>query len=660
MTTKPFKLCLWVLWTACALAVTSACDRSAETPVFKAASFANEVDLGPLNQTAVQADGRLRSFESHAKVFMGFVTGGRQFAGQSHAFTYLDLMFRPGEYHTSDYIYVKKKVVRKEFVQALEGHPSFATDRAADFMKSGLIAPVLLQHPSVVRLLQRLGADLIRTSREVDAINFALTVSEPGFLMRELRVVAQAEGETGKPWFSMREIVDMGGVPRDAAHAGVAAARPLPGLDSTLRGAIRESWSRLGSAWISEDAPAVNVAVAKLAERLREASPGGVYPDAGRLAMESWYFRNKSMTWLWVFYLIAIVPLLMSVIYKWNGARVAGLGLFVLAFAAHTVSIGIRWYISGRWPNSNMFEAVTTSVWFGAVVALILEGIARKTPFRNLFALGAATASMFALMAAYFLPASLDSGIKNKMAALNDVWLYIHTNMIIASYALIALAAVTAMLLLVHRWGVTWRKHTIPGVRLLIIPIALVALNWTAYKLFMRAVDPIGHGLSPQVFAGMAMGMVGSAVYLVLELMDARVRRRAGERMERSAIGGAAEIVRVGRADDAFVKQAKPTLSQVFDGATMVLMELAFITLWTGLVMGAIWADHSWGRPWGWDPKEVFALNTFFIFLILVHVRIKVKDKGFWTAILAVFGFEVMMFNWIAVNFLITGLHSYA
>jgi ABC-type transport system involved in cytochrome c biogenesis permease subunit len=92
----------------------------------------------------------------------------------------------------------------------------------------------------------------------------------------------------------------------------------------------------------------------------------------------------------------------------------------------------------------------------------------------------------------------------------------------------------------------------------------------------------------------------------------------------------------------------------------MVLMELAFIMLWAGLVMGAIWADHSWGRPWGWDPKEVFALNTFIILALLVHTRLKVKDKGLWTAVLALAGFGVMMFNWIVINFVIVGLHSYA
>ena len=57
---------------------------------------------------------------------------------------------------------------------------------------------------------------------------------------------------------------------------------------------------------------------------------------------------------------------------------------------------------------------------------------------------------------------------------------------------------------------------------------------------------------------------------------------------------------------------------------------------------------------------EVFALNTWIVLLILVHVRLKVRDKALWTAILALVAVAVMMFNWIAINFVVTGLHSYA
>jgi ABC-type transport system involved in cytochrome c biogenesis permease subunit len=101
-------------------------------------------------------------------------------------------------------------------------------------------------------------------------------------------------------------------------------------------------------------------------------------------------------------------------------------------------------------------------------------------------------------------------------------------------------------------------------------------------------------------------------------------------------------------------------LSRALDGATMIFLEMAFVTLFTGTILGAVWADVSWGRPWGWDPKEVFALNTWIVLLVLVHVRLKVRDKALWTAVLALLACGVMLFNWIAINFVVTGLHSYA
>jgi ABC-type transport system involved in cytochrome c biogenesis permease subunit len=133
--------------------------------------------------------------------------------------------------------------------------------------------------------------------------------------------------------------------------------------------------------------------------------------------------------------------------------------------------------------------------------------------------------------------------------------------------------------------------------------------------------------------------------------------RAAGGGRDYARVGGAgAAIEMAGAAGDA----ARPSLGTILDGVTMLLTELSFIMLWAGIVMGAIWADHSWGRPWGWDPKEVFALNTFVIFALLIHVRWKVRDKGLWTAVLGIVGAAVMLFNWIVINFVISGLHSYA
>ncbi len=626
--------------------------------------FAQQVNLDPLYHTAVQGDGRLRSFESHAKTYMGYVTGSKSVAGQSQGFTYLDLMFRPEAYADADLIYIKNKEVRRQILDALTANPQADGERRDSVFSSGLFPRAFLTNPSVESLLQRLGQDLIRTSKVVDSINSALAVSDPRFLVQNLRVVAPPDGATDKPWLSFAEIAGANGAPQDSTHAGMTSTPPaIPGLDPQMQNQLVKAWNDLRAAWQKQDVAGANEQINRLASLLPTISPV-LYPSTGRLAMESWYFRYQSMTWVWLLYLASVIPLLMSVIYHWGWARKAGLVTFAIAFAAHTASVGIRWYISGRWPNANMFEAVTTAAWFGGVAAFILERLTRRTVFRNIFALGSAMVSMAALMAAYFMPAELDSAISNKMAALNDVWLYIHTNVIIWSYAVIGLACVPAGLLLRHRWCRAWDEGAIPKPRLLLLPVAIAVLNYTAYVLLMSAISPEHYGLARRELLGSVGAFWGSLVIVAMEIMAARAKSRGGARIERSASGGASALLRGGTGGPggtaSFLRAEQPSASQIFDGATMVLVELSFIMLWTGIIMGAIWADHSWGRPWGWDPKEVFALNTFLIFLVLIHVRLKVRDKGFWTAVLAVFGFEVMMFNWIVVNFVISGLHSYA
>ncbi|MFQ5589812.1 MAG: cytochrome c biogenesis protein CcsA [Phycisphaerae bacterium] len=621
--------------------------------------FAEQVNLEPLFSTAVQADGRLRSFESHAKTYMGYVYGPRTIDGQPHGFTYLDLIFRPDRYADADIVYVKNKQVRKQIIEVLKGHRDVDDARAERIFKSGLISRALLMQPDVVELLRRLDRDLIRTSKSVSAIQSALAVSSARFLEDHLRMVPPSNGDPTDAWAPISQSGALGIAPRDAVHASVAGGAAVTGMPDDLQTRIAETWTALRQAWVAEDTSAVHARTEQLAQMLTTVSPE-TYPSRSRLAMESWYFRSKGMTWVWLFYLAAVVPLLMSVIYKWSRARAIGLGMFTVAFTAHTASVGLRWYISGRWPNANMFEAVTTSAWFGGVAAIILERIARRTPLGGLFALGSAVISMAALMATYFLPARLDAGISNKMAALEDVWLYIHTNVIIWSYAIIGLACVPALLTLRHRWCLLWDQRRVPRIRLLVLPIALGALNYTGYRLLMNMVGGPTYELSGRALLGVAAGFWTSLLITVMELLSTRARAAAGGSAEHAAAGGAASIILAPSQAAGFLNPKKPTTSQVFDAATMVLIELAFVMLWTGIIMGAIWADHSWGRPWGWDPKEVFALNTFIIFLILIHVRLKVRDKAFWTSIIAVAGFEVMMFNWIVVNFVITGLHSYA
>ena len=96
------------------------------------------------------------------------------------------------------------------------------------------------------------------------------------------------------------------------------------------------------------------------------------------------------------------------------------------------------------------------------------------------------------------------------------------------------------------------------------------------------------------------------------------------------------------------------------DKAHLVILQLAFWLLGLGILLGAYWADHAWGRWWGWDPKETWALITWIIYLIVIHLRFGVRKPHLVTSWLSVIGFFVMLWTHWGVNLLLAGLHSYA
>ncbi len=84
------------------------------------------------------------------------------------------------------------------------------------------------------------------------------------------------------------------------------------------------------------------------------------------------------------------------------------------------------------------------------------------------------------------------------------------------------------------------------------------------------------------------------------------------------------------------------------------------VLLAVGTVTGGIWADYAWGRFWGWDPKEVWALITLLGYLAVLHARYVgwVGNRGL--AALSVLCFSLVVVAWYGVNFVMgTGLHSY-
>ena len=83
--------------------------------------------------------------------------------------------------------------------------------------------------------------------------------------------------------------------------------------------------------------------------------------------------------------------------------------------------------------------------------------------------------------------------------------------------------------------------------------------------------------------------------------------------------------------------------------------------LWTfTIAAGSIWAATAWGRYWGWDPKETWSLVTWVVYAAYLHARATAGWKGTRAAWLGVLGMAAFWWNFVGVNLLTAGLHSYA
>ena len=111
-------------------------------------------------------------------------------------------------------------------------------------------------------------------------------------------------------------------------------------------------------------------------------------------------------------------------------------------------------------------------------------------------------------------------------------------------------------------------------------------------------------------------------------------------------------------------KNNRERISNTIDELTVInykslTLGLYFLTI--GCFLGAIWANESWGRYWGWDPKETWSLITIVIYSIVIHSRnIPGLKDIFIFNLLSLFAFSSVLMTYFGVNYYLSGLHSYA
>ena len=119
---------------------------------------------------------------------------------------------------------------------------------------------------------------------------------------------------------------------------------------------------------------------------------------------------------------------------------------------------------------------------------------------------------------------------------------------------------------------------------------------------------------------------------------------------------GASIIYLTRRKDDSGLLPAAKVLDVIIYRTVLI----GFLLLTAGIATGAVWADQAWGRYWSWDPKETWSLITWFVYAMLIHVRLVRGWQGRRIAWISIVGFGAVLFTYFGVNYLLAGLHSYA
>ena len=168
--------------------------------------------------------------------------------------------------------------------------------------------------------------------------------------------------------------------------------------------------------------------------------------------------------------------------------------------------------------------------------------------------------------------------------------------------------------------------------------------NWLTFHVFTCF---LGYG-------GVAVAFLSSAAYLIV----ARMTRSKPSVSEH--VGLASELTPTTPASESGAKSQRVNLLGNLEAVTDKAISFGFLFLTIGIISGAVWANAAWGTYWSWDPKETWSLITWFIYAIFLHSRFMRGWRGQRAAWISVLGFASVMFTYFGVNYLLSGLHSYA
>lgn len=397
-------------------------------------------------------------------------------------------------------------------------------------------------------------------------------------------------------------------------------------------------------------------------------------------------------------YLAAMVLYISYLVFRKEGVGKAASFTTYAGLAMQTVALAMRWIESyqmgiGRAPLSNLYESLVFFTWCTVLIYVIVEYRYKTRVF------GAFVMPVAFLALAFINVSGMSTDITPLVPALKSNWLLYHVFLSFISYATFAVAFAVSLIYLLmdtEERGPVVNFGYAAGALVVLVPlghffagagrtfkvfywigIGALTIAWFVYLVVAGARN------KPQVYlfwsvcvtlaAGLLLAM--GIDYLLYEIKGHPAEESFRKHLFESTFLSASQPVIAfswaavlgffwfvwsqGMRLKAVLKQFMPS-QELIDDLTYRMIAIGW-PLFTagGLVMGAIWANSAWGTYWGWDPKETWSLITWFIYSIYLHARYVRGWKGTQMAIISAVGFIGVIFTYLGVNLVLSGLHSY-
>jgi len=362
-----------------------------------------------------------------------------------------------------------------------------------------------------------------------------------------------------------------------------------------------------------------------------------------------------------------------------------------LGLIAHLTFFFTRWIASGQIPTSNMYEFITF-LGMAIMIAYTIVHFMYRKPILGIFAL-----PLTILIVAY--ASVFPQEVQPLIPALQSIWLKIHVTLAASGEAFFAVGFAAGLMYLLRvvdfsdnskagRKAQRWVEFTLYSIIVIcgfiIAAFLFKGMGYTAqFEQETAAVTASGtletsratvdYTMPPifkpfnsvtkyvEPFLGMTDGLIETPHWLGGVNAARKLNTLVWSIIIGTILYGILRLI----ARKKLAAVIHPMLEGIdpddLDEISYRVIAIGFpIFTLGGLIFAMIWAEIAWGRFWGWDPKEVWALITWLYYSAYLHFRLSRGWHGRKSAWLAVIGFVIVLFTLVGVNLLIAGLHSYA